>query len=441
MARHRNGAGRAATWLLVLALCAWAPHAAAQPKPNGEAGAAADEDGPGGAKEKPSGPDLSGGAFEFAGFKYTLGGFVKVDLSHDLGPRTPGPRSGDLISFSSIPLDSENPAAGGSRIHARASRIFLATEAETSIGPVRTHIELDFFGQIDGNRGNDDLLTSSHEVRLRHAILEFGGLMVGQYWSNFMDLNSNGDSITFDGVVGKAFSRQAQVRYTYTISQGNTLAIAVENPETDLTRTSVTDTIYRVNVEDPAPDVTAAARLGGGWGGFALRGVGRYLKTRDEALDREDTAIGWGTGVSGWISLGGPSKVHANFIYGDGIGRYLNNNQLFAAAVDVTDESLQTITAWGALVGGTYWLGSIAGVTALYGMQRTNADELLSAAGAPLLQPAAIYTELRAIHGNVRFNLARRLSTAIGYTWGERTAGNGEKGRVSRILMDFKRVF
>jgi hypothetical protein len=74
-------------------------------------------------------------------------------------------------------------------------------------------------------------------------------------------------------------------------------------------------------------------------------------------------------------------------------------------------------------------------------MQRTNADELLSAAGAPLLQPAAIYTELRAIHGNVRFNLARRLSTAIGYTWGERTAGNGEKGRVSRILMDFKRVF
>jgi hypothetical protein len=145
----------------------------------------------------------------------TISGYVKGDVILDFDGD-----NGDFFAFTNLgPGDDRTHV----RLHARQSRFRIRSRSDTAIGQVRTWIEGDFFG-------------GASTFRLRHAWGEWDmtprwSFGAGQTWSNFMPLFDLADTVDFNGPAGGAFSRQAQVRLTYT-SGPILAAFAVEDPRT-----------------------------------------------------------------------------------------------------------------------------------------------------------------------------------------------------------------
>ena len=108
--------------------------------------------------------------------------------------------------------------------------------------------------------------TSSYGFRIRHAYGTFGGLLVGQTWSTFMDLDNYPETVDFNGPTGATFIRQPLVRYSYGTPSAGTFTVALENgssyvldsapssPPARRTRTTSSDPTSLTHV----PDVVVA---------------------------------------------------------------------------------------------------------------------------------------------------------------------------------------
>lgn len=241
------------------------------------------------------------GSFKLPGSNTSvqIGGFVKVDAIYD--------RDQDLgDSLFDRGLSTAGGSSDGhSRFHARESRLMVKTSTPSALGELRTHVEGDFFG-ASGN----EVYTSSHNFRIRHAYGELGGFLVGQTWSNFMQFSAFPATVDFDGPVGVTSVRQAQLRYTLPVGAGS-LSIAAENPEA----TGFADK------KDSVPDLTARYAWSGANAALEAATVVRRL-----AYDRatgDDAALGYGLMLAGSVGLGDATRLMGSAIWGDGVGRYL----------------------------------------------------------------------------------------------------------------------
>jgi hypothetical protein len=175
---------------------------------------------------------------ETGDYTWKLGGYLKVDLIHDFDEIG----STDSFDVRTIPT-TETADGDATRIHARQTRINLDVTGPTSAGPFRAFVEGDFFSDQNG-------------FRMRHAYGTIGEVLGGQTWSTFMDEDAMPETLDFESPVAFPLVRQAQVRWTHQLGDGNYFALALEDPDSDVIGpTGVTGT-----AKEPLPDVNARVR-------------------------------------------------------------------------------------------------------------------------------------------------------------------------------------
>jgi len=252
-----------------------------------------------------------------------IGGYAKTDLIVDMDDAG----AEDLFITSTIPAQQrdDNPS---SRIHARQSRINVEARQETALGEMQIFVEGDFFGG-----GGNQIISNSHEFRLRHAFGQVGPVLAGQTWSNFIDVAALPETLDFEGPPGTTTTRQPQIRYSRALGDGLTFAAAVENPEGDVLDSSNSTTL------DGFADVTLRTRWYGDAGHLHFSTVLRDLAADREAADpaitepETDHAFGWGANFSGVLYLDARRRDHMTFQVnlGEGIGRYIQDFAGFGA--------------------------------------------------------------------------------------------------------------
>jgi hypothetical protein len=248
----------------------------------------------------------------------TVGGYVKLDAI--LSSRSAGVDSvGDqMLVPGLIPL---GPKTGAHKIdqvtlHARQSRLWLATSTLTGYGPLTTYVEGDFFGDLPN--GNETS-TNSQGFRLRHAYGRIGGFLAGQTWTNVFNPEAYAETLDFGGALGELFVRQAQVRWMHENGSGG-WSVSAENPES-IVALPGSATTFRAD-SDHAPDLTG--RLN-----FNARGA-KYsvgLLVRDVHVDSAAPAVNsgkWGGALAftGIIPTVGKDDVRLDLNAGNAIGRY-----------------------------------------------------------------------------------------------------------------------
>jgi hypothetical protein len=87
-------------------------------------------------------------------------------------------------------------------------------------------------------------------LRLRHAYLTYGDLLVGQTWTNFGDVNASPNTLDLEGPNSRPNSRVAQIRWRRNLNEKLDLTLAMEEPKTDYTPLDSAD-----NVKSGFPEV------------------------------------------------------------------------------------------------------------------------------------------------------------------------------------------
>ena len=277
-----------------------------------------------------------------SGISVEVGGYIKTDFIFDFDEAL-----GDAFNVDGITIGDVGDE-NHFRAHARQSRLFIKTSTDTNRGPLKTHLEFDFFG----SNGNE-VFSNSYSPRLRHAYGTWNGWTVGQTWSNFMPIESYPTTVDFNGPAGIPFIRQAQLRYTFQVSDSVAISASLENSEFSgrdaagtISETSGSSISGLRAGLDQLPDFTLAASWKGEKAFVKLAGVLREF----DSPTSNDTATGWGINLSGNASLWEGGTLYGSLTYGDGIGRYLINGFAQDAFVDAAG-NLQTIEAVGATLG------------------------------------------------------------------------------------------
>jgi hypothetical protein len=289
------------------------------------------------------------GVFKLPGTDSTLKlyGYVQLDTTFDFAGRDPNVEGNDwAVHIANVPLEkSAEYVTKKNQLYmtARTSRFGIETNTPTAIGAVGVKLEGDFNA---ANLESGQSFTNSVLFRLRQAYGTVGGLLVGQTWSNFLDLGSYPDTVDFNGPGSIALIRQPQIRYTLPLGPAK-LAIAVENaPGTDGNDYGGSTNITTIQ---SIPDFTANLTTSGAWGHFSLRGVTMNYKRAPNTTVAGATVLdptgssyskqGFAGAASGSFKIGADTLV-AHAVYGTGVGRYIFNVGLSEGAATNTGTAL-----------------------------------------------------------------------------------------------------
>jgi hypothetical protein len=289
------------------------------------------------AEAKPA--EAKPGVFKIPGTDTTLelNGFIESDLVYDFDAADDDIRGSDWASFAPFqPLDGGETGKARLYFTARTSRVGFTTKTPIGSETLTVRAEGDFNSPSAFNYSTE-ATTNGTNFRVRHAYGEIAGLLIGQTWSNFMDLGSLGDTVDFNPHGAHALTRQPMIRYALKLGP-TTLSASLENPQSVVVNSQVSQS-YTIGREfDRAPEVTASFTFPFSFGHLNARGVILEYggKTTFGGETVEDTRLGWGAGVSGSLKFG-PANVVWSVQGGDGIGKYMFGS-LFQGAAFVDDE-------------------------------------------------------------------------------------------------------
>lgn len=351
-----------------------------------------------------------------------FGGYVKADAIHDFNVSRTG-NGEDFGLYSAIPLKNsiEEEKGGNTRLHARQTRLNVTTTTPTDYGDLKVVVEGDFFSDA-----GSQTTTNADRFGIRHAYGEMGGFLLGQTWSNFMDLDAYPESLDYQGVSGNTLLRQGQIRYTYKPEGSkNSFSVAVENPSTDFlsgaTTTGINSSI------DKVPDVTANAKFVGDFGEVSFKGVARHLEAYNSALNASDSDFGYAIGASGKINTWGKDDFRFQVAYGDGIGRYIYDlaTTTQAAGYNGNTDTIETVEAWGGYAAYRHWWTDsvrsnfIAGTTQVID-------------NPSFLNPATTNESIYSLHGNLIWSINSKVDVGAEYIYGHRETESGAEGELHR---------
>ena len=289
---------------------------------------------------------------------FKLGGYVKLDYDYDFSVARTAIGGFDARS---IPL----PGAAGHGVHgvsqftASESRFNIETRTPSSYGEVKTFIEGDFTNP-NGLTNNSSFTTESNSsgFRLRQAYGTLGPFLAGQTFSTFRDTSAEPETLDFFAQVGVAGpTRVPQVRYTYDIGNGLSAAIAAENPTTFFASSSGSTTNSNFNGTTGVsrfPDGVLKLRYEQGPGHIEVRGALRQLRY-DNTAGINNTAVGWGFGISGHYNTFGKDQIQVETSYGDGNGRYFADNGVPDAAINTTTGAFTSLVSYGSDLSYQHW--------------------------------------------------------------------------------------
>ena len=280
--------------------------------------------------------------------EFTISGYAKADFIYDLKQK-----DGSVIYPAGLNLNPDDEQ-GHFQAHAKQSRLKISTSTPTVFGDLNTVIETDFFGS-----GGNENQSNSYGMRLRNAYVQIGGLLAGQYWTNFGTLAAYPGTVDFEGPSGITFIRQAQVRWTQSLDEKLNFAVSLENPEASGIKSvdGMGDLFKNSEGKDknPAfldrlPDAVVALEYNDDWGQFRLSALGRQLTSPDDKQDE----LAYGINVGGTFAAWPGGNILGTFTYGDGIGRYLIDGVGEDAIYYVAAQRLETKKALGIVLGANH---------------------------------------------------------------------------------------
>ena len=344
-----------------------------------------------------------------------LGGYVKMSIVQSFDPVG----SVDRFIVGTIPISGDDVAIDNqASLTTSQSRLNLDVRRISDLGALRAFIEGDFAGDGD-------------TYRLRHAYGQFRKVLAGKTWSTFVDSQAVPEDIDFEGLNGRINVRQPQLRFFPSIGENLQLAVAVEDPNPD-----VTDGTGLTKV----PDVVASIRRTW-WNRWHLKSalVMRQIRAHpdnDPSAEEKDT--GWGLSVSGRVKVplwGEDDNLLFQLNYGDGIGRYINDLESVGgqdAVFDPVTGELKALTAFGGYLSFQHWWSEKMRSTFVAGF--TDVDNFD-------FQPDDAYQKTKRITANLLFSPIPRVDIGAELLWGERTNKDGNSGDALQIQLAAKYIF
>ena len=376
---------------------------------------------------------------------FSVGGYVKADLSYDFSAQT------SLIgglSVASVPLDANVPgtvAGAGHGIHgntqltASESRFNIQTRTPTGYGEFKTFIEGDFTNPSGLTNGEGFKVNSnSSGFRLRHAYGTLGPFLAGQTFSLFFDGNATPETLDFGGEITSGPLRQPQFRYTYDAGNGIQIAGSAENPQTQvINQTGASTSSFSTGQGDKIPDFVGALTWNQPWGHVQFRGVVRDIYDHNGAAV-STSEVGWGLGASVNYTTWGKDSLIVGANGGDGIGRYSNDSGLVQdAEINLTTNNLQTLEIWDAAVGYQHWWTDQLRSNIAGSYLHIDYPSGVLPAGALATQNQSFIVT----HVNLIWSPIPQIDTGIEYSWQERRVEDGQHGFVNRLQLSTKFKF
>src|SRR5467141_3610099 len=154
---------------------------------------------------------------------------------------------GGTGNLPSIPLNTHtfsNTAAPVGFSHSRSSewdfsgkqtRFYFDARTPSPYGEVKGYIEMDFSASNTNTILNNNAgVTNGYIPRFRQGYAAMGGLLMGQTQGTFVDNDADPELLDAGGVTGsQGRARLPQIRYTYPLPYGMSIAVAAENPNAD----------------------------------------------------------------------------------------------------------------------------------------------------------------------------------------------------------------
>jgi hypothetical protein len=386
------------------------------------------------ARQKPAVTEGSiPGSFKLPGSDTSikLGGYVKFDAIYSNITQGVDAVANQQTVDTAIPVGPNGSPSDNKKgqltLHARQTRLNLATSTPTEYGDLTTFIEGDFFG-ADGNES----VTNSNGFRMRHAYGTLGNFLAGQYWTNLFDENAYTETVDFGGPVGEIFIRQAQVRWTQPFAAGEWSA-SLENPESlfalsgsPLTAGSATP--FRSD-RDHYPDIIGRLKLKNELGTFNAALMARNIRIDTPAAADSK----WGEAISlTAVVPAGKDDFRANFNTGNAIGRYQLSGFFPDGYVDATGkvQLAQARSAYAAYR--HYW------------SPKLRSSLILGASGTDT--PAGgtfngFNKSARSAHVNLIFSPVPRVNLGMELIGEKRTVVDGDYGVLRRVQFAAQYLF
>ncbi|MEE4186783.1 MAG: DcaP family trimeric outer membrane transporter [Gammaproteobacteria bacterium] len=338
------------------------------------------------------------------GISILFGGWVQADLIQDFDPVG----NENQFKVNSIPVagNPDSQLGGNTNFQIKQTRLSMDTRIDSAEGEIRTYIEGDFFG--DGN-----------SFRIRHAYGEWKGVLAGQTWSTFQDISARPLTLDYEGPDAEIFTRQAQLRYTHTVSDAVEWAIALEDPDSQVSSSQAG------TGRSELPDLAANLRFTGSRGHVQVGGLARQIRFVSDAGQIDETTAGWGLNLSGSLSVREKDALMGQVAFGSGVGRYIETFSGQSADAALTSANdLEAIDAV-ALVAGYQRVWN-AQFKSTFSLAYAEVDNIQS-------QPGTAIESSKSVHANLIYTPTPLLLIGGEFMWGEREDFSGDSGDATRF--------
>jgi len=362
-------------------------------------------------------PDTLPGYLEMPGtdLSMKIGGYVKMSIVQSFDPVA----SPDRFIVGSIPITgNEAGIESQASLSPRQSRLNLDVRGNSALGPLRAFIEGDF-------------AASGDTFRLRHAYGQFRKVLAGKTWSTFVDSQAVPEDIDFEGLNGRVNVRQAQLRFFPSIGKHLELAVAIEDPNPDVTGGAGLTKV---------PDVVVSLRrpVLNRWHVRSSLLLRKISARPDDNPSVTGSADGWGLSASGRLNvpqLGDADNLLFQLNYGDGIGRYINDLGSVGgqdAVFDPVTGKLETLTAFGAYASFQHWWSEKLRSTFVVGFTEVDNFDF---------QPDDAYHQTRRVTANLLFSPIPEVDIGAELLWGKRTNKDGNTGDAVQMQIAARYIF
>ncbi|MFT5963038.1 MAG: hypothetical protein ACI8WM_003388 [Burkholderiaceae bacterium] len=373
-------------------------------------------------------------------------GFAELNMVHEFRADN---ADTDYASF--VPYSPLNGSAGANRsgrtyLHARTSRLGVEASTPTQYGPMGIKLEGDFNNDprtgnaaVSGTIGNiyTQQATNSYDFRLRQAYGTFGGLLIGQTWSTFMDVDNAPETVDFNGPIGSTFIRQPMIRYAYPTKDYGTFTVAAENSVSyvlDKTGSVTTAGFSRV------PDLVGRWDKPFDFGAVSFRVVSHEHRVNDGA-GINASRRGFGVAASGMVKTVGEDFLTWNLTGGTGIGRYFN--YIEGAFYDPAANRILMEKAVGVVVGYQIKSSPSLRYNMSVGAQKNFNNEYTEFARANALDSGryGVNESVWQTHLGFIWNPVKNVDIGSEFVYGKRKTLAGEMGDMSRLDFSAKYNF
>lgn len=221
-----------------------------------------------------------------------------------------------------------------------------------------------------------NFMNGNHNPALHHAYLKYRGITAGYTVSTFTDTGARAASIDYQGPNAYTFMSHPNISYTCKFGKDRlwSAALGLDMPSYSGTNLNTSDVSQRV------PDIPVFIQRGwcGGKGYLRASAIFRTLTYRDDLLEKNHNALGWGVKLSGRTPICHGLTAMWEGVYGKGIASYIND--LADRGMDMTPNpdkkgELRATPVWGAYGTLQYNICPRVFVNATYSHVRTYADD------------------------------------------------------------------